>query len=572
MLAHSTAATLGIGGVRSRKSSKPYSLDREANLPANALEFAQELGVRTGLLELLDQELYLLPGVESVEDAADLPDPLGLGRLHEKLFLARRGVLDVDGRVDPAVRQLPVEPELHVARALEFLEDDLVHPAARLDERGRQDGQGAAVLDVARRPEELFGRVERRRIDTTREDPPRCRSGEVVGPRQPGYAVEQDDDVLPLLDQTLDTLQNEFGDGDVVVGGLVEGRGDDLGLLYTALPVGNFLGALVREHHEEFGLGVVGRDGLGYLLEDRGLAGLRRRDDHAALAFTDGCDQVYNAWSDVVRLPLQAQSLHRIQRRQVVEVRAPAALLRLLPVHRLYPYHGRVLLALAGGTDLANYVVATPQVEAFDLAGRDVDVALALAVAPRPEKAEAVGQNVEDSALLVLLAALAVPIAPLLLTAFLTTILTVAAATVLTLALDLFCGGEVRVSLAETVDGRGDRRLRRAIGAVCRQRGFLRCGRRGASVGRSVVLLARRLLRCDLVDHLGQLRLAVLTVLLYSQLRGDLVQVAQALALQGRSFGHVCTPPLLFTMRKCLSSGFVTGFSELEAPPPCLGL
>src|SRR5918997_1608313 len=125
-------------------------------LAADALELAQKLGVRASLLELLDQELYFLRAVERVEDAADLPDPLGLGRLHQELFLARRGVLDVDGRVDPAVRQLPVEPELHVARALEFLEDDLVHPAPRLDERGRQDGQGTAVLDVACRPEELL--------------------------------------------------------------------------------------------------------------------------------------------------------------------------------------------------------------------------------------------------------------------------------------------------------------------------------------------------------------------------------------------------------------------------------
>src|ERR671921_1636654 len=191
-------------------------------LAADALELAQELGVRAGLFELLDQELYLLRVVQGVKDAADLPDPLGLGRLHEQLLLARGGVLDVDSRVDPAVRHLPVEPEFHVAGALELFEDNLVHPAPRLDERGRQDGQGAAVLDVARRPEELLGRVERRRVDTTGEDTARSRSGKVVGPGEPGYAVEQYDDVLPLLDQALDTLEDELRDGDVVVGGLVE--------------------------------------------------------------------------------------------------------------------------------------------------------------------------------------------------------------------------------------------------------------------------------------------------------------------------------------------------------------
>src|SRR5688500_17146371 len=139
-------------------------------LSADALELAQELGVRAGRFELLDQELYLLAGVEGVEDAADLPDPLGLSRLYEQFSLARRGLCDVDARLDSTVRELPIEPELHVASPLELPEDHLVHPAAGLDERGRQDRQGAAVLDVARSPEELLGRVERRRVDATRED------------------------------------------------------------------------------------------------------------------------------------------------------------------------------------------------------------------------------------------------------------------------------------------------------------------------------------------------------------------------------------------------------------------
>src|SRR5215216_7502183 len=126
-------------------------------LSPDSLQLAQELGVGAGLLELGDQELQLRRGLEGVQNAAHLPDPLGLGRLHEELLLARRGVLDVDGRVEPAVRQLPVEPELHVARAFELLEDDLVHPAAGLDERGREYGQRPTVLDVAGRTEELLG-------------------------------------------------------------------------------------------------------------------------------------------------------------------------------------------------------------------------------------------------------------------------------------------------------------------------------------------------------------------------------------------------------------------------------
>src|SRR5215217_1904246 len=125
-------------------------------LSPDSLQLAQELGVGAGLLELGDQEL----------------------------LLARRGVLDVYCRVEPAVRQLSIEPELHVAGALELLEDDLVHPAAGLDQRGRQDRQGAAVLDVPGRPEELLGRVQSSRVNTTREDASARGSGEVVGPRE----------------------------------------------------------------------------------------------------------------------------------------------------------------------------------------------------------------------------------------------------------------------------------------------------------------------------------------------------------------------------------------------------
>src|SRR4028118_1215901 len=178
--------------------SKPYSLTTKTGqvrehrtfpakqrLAADALDLAQELGVGAGLLELLDQELYLLTRIQRVQDAPHLPDPLGLGRLHEQLLLARRGVFDVDGRVDPAVRQLALEVDLHVARALELLVDDLVHPAPGLHERAREYRQGTTVLDVPRRPEEPLGRVERGGGHTTGEDPAARRGRQGAGPPQP---------------------------------------------------------------------------------------------------------------------------------------------------------------------------------------------------------------------------------------------------------------------------------------------------------------------------------------------------------------------------------------------------
>src|SRR5215218_5823342 len=489
------------------------------SLSSDPLQLAQELGVGAGLLELGDQEFQFRGGLEGVQDAPDLPDPLGLGRFHEELFLARRGVLDVYGRVEPAVRQLPVEPELHVARSLELLEDDLVHPAAGLDQRGRQDRKRAAVLDIPGCPEELLGRVQSGGVNTAREDAPARGSGEVVGSREPGYAVEQYDHVLALFDEAFDALQDQLRHRYVVVGWLVEGRGDYLGLLHAPLPVGNLLWALVCEHHEELHLRVVGGDGLGYLLQDRRLAGLGRRDDHAALALAYRGHQVYDAGGDVVRLPLQPQALHRVEGGKVVEVRAPAALLGLVVVDGLDAHHRRVLLAVAGWPDLADHVVPAPEVEAFDLARRDVDVAFALTVAVGPQETEPVGQHIEDAALYELLAT-ATPLLPLagLLPALLGNLGNLA----------IGGAGEGRVVCGGLGDG-GHAGL--SVG----------CRRFGRGPGRHVLPACRLfsgLFGCYLVDHLRELGLAVLAVLLDAQLGGDLVQIAQALALEGAQFGH----------------------------------
>ena len=58
----------------------------------------------------------------------------------EQLFFAARARLrDVDRRPDAAVGQLAVEHQLHVAGALELLEDQLVHAAAGVDQRGADD-------------------------------------------------------------------------------------------------------------------------------------------------------------------------------------------------------------------------------------------------------------------------------------------------------------------------------------------------------------------------------------------------------------------------------------------------
>src|SRR5690606_31986336 len=114
----------------------------------------------------------------------------GLVYAHEHLFATRAGCIDVDSREDTLVGELPRQAQFHVARALELFEDHFVHLRTGLDECGGDDGERAALFDVARRTEESLRRVQRRRVDTTGEDATGCGGRKVVRAAEAGDRVE----------------------------------------------------------------------------------------------------------------------------------------------------------------------------------------------------------------------------------------------------------------------------------------------------------------------------------------------------------------------------------------------
>ena len=174
---------------------------------------------------------------------------------------------------------------------------------------------------------------------------------------------------------------------------------DDLGgrPLDRPLHVGHFLGPLVDQEDHHVGVGMVGQDAVGDLLEQDRLAGARRGDDQAALALADRRDQVDDAHVDLVAAGLQHDPAQRVQRRQVVEADLLAELVGVLVVDRLDAEQGEVALVLLGRADLAGDDRAGLQAEAADLAGRDVDVVGAgeVVVVGAAEEAEAVGEDLQ---------------------------------------------------------------------------------------------------------------------------------------------------------------------------------
>ena len=63
------------------------------------------------------------------------------------------------------VGHFPVEHDFRVTGALELLEDHLVHAAAGVDQGGGDDGERAALLDVARGAEEALRPLQRVGVD-----------------------------------------------------------------------------------------------------------------------------------------------------------------------------------------------------------------------------------------------------------------------------------------------------------------------------------------------------------------------------------------------------------------------
>ena len=105
-------------------------------------------------------------------------------------------------------------------------------------------------------PKKRFGLLQRVRVDAAREHLARRRHDRVVGAREARDRVEQDHDVLLVLDQPLGLLDHHLGHLHVALRGLVEGGRDHLAL-HRPLHVGDLLGPLVDQQHDEVHLGVV---------------------------------------------------------------------------------------------------------------------------------------------------------------------------------------------------------------------------------------------------------------------------------------------------------------------------
>jgi hypothetical protein len=130
----------------------------------------QEFDIAGVLFEFPEDEFHGFHGGHAGEGAAEDDHAGVFVRVVEEFFLAGAGAFHIDTGEDASVDEGPVEVDLHIAGALEFLENDLIHPGSGIDEGGREDCQGSAFLDVTGGAEEAFGLMEGVGVYTAGED------------------------------------------------------------------------------------------------------------------------------------------------------------------------------------------------------------------------------------------------------------------------------------------------------------------------------------------------------------------------------------------------------------------
>src|SRR6185503_10601772 len=155
-----TLAALGAAAHTTRAQSA------RASLPPR-LQPGQQLIVAWRRRNPLDQPLH-----RGLRRHLRQPPPqrihaVDLVRPEELLLAARAARPNVDRRIDALLGESTIELDLTVARALELLEDHVVHARAGFDERRRDDRQRSAARRLrngARRSEKGLGLRHRRGV------------------------------------------------------------------------------------------------------------------------------------------------------------------------------------------------------------------------------------------------------------------------------------------------------------------------------------------------------------------------------------------------------------------------
>jgi len=259
----------------------------------------EELHVGFGFAEAAEQKLHGLNGGKRAENLAQDPNAAQLVGREKEFVLTRAGALNVDGWEHALIGEAAIEIDFHVAGALEFLKDDVVHAAAGVDQSGGDDGERAAFFDVAGRGKEAARALQGVGINTAAEDFTGRRCDGVIGAGEAGNGVQEDNDIALVLDETLGFFREPFRRPECGAGRLIEGE-LMTSPLHGALHVRDFFRTLVDEEHDQSHVRMIDVTELAMDCSIMVLPVRGGRIDQPALTLADGQRRFENAAGEVL--------------------------------------------------------------------------------------------------------------------------------------------------------------------------------------------------------------------------------------------------------------------------------
>ncbi len=242
------------------------------------------------------------------------------------------------------VRDLTRKIDLHIPRALEFFEDQLVHAAPGIDQDRRKDRKRSSVFDLARGTKNTARDFHRPDIHTAGKRPTAGPLLRVMHTSKTGQGIHQHHDIPSGQHLAVNLLHQFIRRGDVMFIRLIRGGPTDFGR-HTAPEIGDFFRPLVDQKAIKLHLRTAFGNSLAKMLEKSRLPGSRRRHDQPPLAHTDRADQIHHAHGHFFGAFFEADARRRIDRDAFPEF--PERLIFLRPLVIIpHPFMSRTMRPL----------------------------------------------------------------------------------------------------------------------------------------------------------------------------------------------------------------------------------
>lgn len=112
--------------------------------------------IKLNLTHLINKKLHKINHIERIDQLTKNPDTTQLMIKHKQLFFTHTQLIDVKTKKDTLLHELAIEVKLGVTRALELLEDDLVHATTDVNKNNHNDHQTTTFLNVTHNAKEAL--------------------------------------------------------------------------------------------------------------------------------------------------------------------------------------------------------------------------------------------------------------------------------------------------------------------------------------------------------------------------------------------------------------------------------